>query len=128
MAKPGRASAGGPAKGKRWPRDKSIKRFKDAIRAKTPRKHGQSLDFIIAGRTLSLRRMGCSAWKQPMLRSVNPQRGEPPTGEPCAGEPLARFGGRGDRVNRSSLPLSRLEASGSQVVFVSYAISRLSQY
>lgn len=35
-------------KGKRWPRDKSIKRFKDAIRRKTPRKHGQSLGFIIA--------------------------------------------------------------------------------
>jgi len=35
-------------KGKRWPRDKSTKRFKDAIRAKTPRKHGQSLDCIIA--------------------------------------------------------------------------------
>ena len=60
----------------------------------------------IAGRMLSLRRMGCSAWKQPMSRSVNLQRGEPPTGEPCAGEPLARFGGRGDRVNRSFLPLS----------------------
>jgi len=33
--------------GKRWPRDKSVKRFKEAIRAKTPRKHGQSLGFII---------------------------------------------------------------------------------
>jgi RNA-directed DNA polymerase len=35
-------------RGKRWPRDKSIKKFKDAIRAKTPRKHGHSLSFIIA--------------------------------------------------------------------------------
>ncbi len=34
--------------GKRWPREKSIKRFKDAIRRKTPRKHGQSLGFISA--------------------------------------------------------------------------------
>ena len=28
------------------------------------------------------------------------------TGEPCAGEPHARFGGRGVRPNRTSLPLS----------------------
>jgi RNA-directed DNA polymerase len=35
-------------RGKRWPRDKSVKRFKDAIRAKTPRKHGRSLNVIIA--------------------------------------------------------------------------------
>jgi RNA-directed DNA polymerase len=35
-------------RGKRWPRDKSLDKFKDAIRAKTPRKHGQSLRFIIA--------------------------------------------------------------------------------
>ncbi len=36
------------ARGKRWPRGKSVKKLKDAIRAKTPRKHGQSLRFIIA--------------------------------------------------------------------------------
>ena len=35
-------------RGKRWPRDKSLMRFKDAIRAKTPRKHGHSLQVIIA--------------------------------------------------------------------------------
>jgi len=35
-------------RGKHWPRDKSLMRFKDAIRAKTPRKHGQSLRVIIA--------------------------------------------------------------------------------
>jgi RNA-directed DNA polymerase len=35
-------------RGKRWPRDKSIKKFRDAIRAKTPRKHGHSLGDIIA--------------------------------------------------------------------------------
>jgi RNA-directed DNA polymerase len=35
-------------RGKRWPRDKSIKKFRDAIRAKTPRKHGHSLGVIIA--------------------------------------------------------------------------------
>jgi RNA-directed DNA polymerase len=35
-------------RGKHWPRDKSIKRLKDAIRAKTPRKHGASLRVIIA--------------------------------------------------------------------------------
>ncbi len=35
-------------RGKRWPRDKSIKKFRDAIRAKTPRKHGHSLRVIIA--------------------------------------------------------------------------------
>jgi RNA-directed DNA polymerase len=33
---------------KRWPRDKSIKKFRDAIRAKTARKHGHSLSVIIA--------------------------------------------------------------------------------
>ena len=41
-----------------------------------------------------------------MFGSVNPWDGEPPTGEPDAGEPHVRFGGRGDRLNRSSLPLS----------------------
>ena len=35
-------------RGKRWPRDKSLEKFKDAIRAKTPRKHGHSLSDIIA--------------------------------------------------------------------------------
>jgi ribosomal protein L37E len=40
-----------------------------------------------------------------MRRPVNPPGGEPPTGEPCAGNPPARFGGRGSRDNRLSLPL-----------------------
>ena len=35
-------------RGKRWPRDKSLKKLKDAIRAKTARKHGHSLKVIIA--------------------------------------------------------------------------------
>jgi RNA-directed DNA polymerase len=35
-------------RGKRWPRDKSIKKFKDAIRRKTARKQGRSLNDIIA--------------------------------------------------------------------------------
>ena len=35
-------------RGKHWPRDKSIKKFRDTIRAKTPRKHGHSLSVIIA--------------------------------------------------------------------------------
>lgn len=35
-------------RGKRWPRDKSIKKFREAIRAKTRRKHGHSLSVIIA--------------------------------------------------------------------------------
>ena len=35
-------------RGKRWPRDKSLQKIKDVIRAKTPRKHGQSLRVIIA--------------------------------------------------------------------------------
>ena len=34
--------------GKRWPRDKSLMKFKDAIRGKTPRNHGHSLGCIIA--------------------------------------------------------------------------------
>jgi RNA-directed DNA polymerase len=35
-------------RGKRWPRDKSLEKLKDAIRAKTPRQHGHSLSVIIA--------------------------------------------------------------------------------
>ena len=35
-------------KGTRWPRQKSLKKFKDAIRRKTPRRNGRSLAEIIA--------------------------------------------------------------------------------
>lgn len=35
-------------RGRRWPRDKSLRKIKDAIRIKTPRKHGHSLKVIIA--------------------------------------------------------------------------------
>jgi RNA-directed DNA polymerase len=35
-------------RGKRWPRDKSIKGLREAIRVKTPRKHGRSLGDVIA--------------------------------------------------------------------------------
>ena len=35
-------------RGKHWPCDKSLMKFKDVIRAKTPRCHGQSLSVIIA--------------------------------------------------------------------------------
>ncbi len=35
-------------RGKRWPRDKSLMKVKDAIRAKTPRKHGHRLSVVIA--------------------------------------------------------------------------------
>ena len=35
-------------RGKRWPRDKSIKKFREAIRRKTARKQGRSLAHIIA--------------------------------------------------------------------------------
>ena len=35
-------------RGQRWPREKSLMRIKDAIRVKTPRKHGHSLKVIIA--------------------------------------------------------------------------------
>ncbi len=43
--------------------------------------------------------------------------GQPLTGEPCAGEPHARFGGRGVRLNRTSLPLSvECRSSGRNVV------------
>src|SRR5271155_1368721 len=36
---------------------------------------------------------------------------KPPTGEPDAGNPPVRFGGRGDRLNRSFLPLSHKSAT-----------------
>lgn len=35
-------------KGRRWPRDKSIQGLKDALRRKTPRRHGHDLGFVIA--------------------------------------------------------------------------------
>lgn len=35
-------------RGKRWPRRESVKKFKDAIRRKTKRTHGHSLEVIIA--------------------------------------------------------------------------------
>src|SRR5712692_10452801 len=59
--------------------------------------------IISAGQTLSLLHRGCSHYCKPMLRSVNPLRGEPSTGEPDAGDPPVRFGGRGRRT-QSSLP------------------------
>jgi RNA-directed DNA polymerase len=39
----------------RWPRTKSLAKLKDTIRVKTPRKHGQSLQCIIANLNLTLR-------------------------------------------------------------------------
>jgi RNA-directed DNA polymerase len=39
----------------RWPRRKSLKRFMDAIRAKTKRSHGQSMEAIVAGLNRLLR-------------------------------------------------------------------------
>src|SRR2546428_12133926 len=59
--------------------------------------------IISAGQTLSLPSRGCSHYSKPMLRPVNPLRGEPLTGEPDAGDPPVRFGGRGRRT-QSSLP------------------------
>ena len=41
--------------GRRWPRDKSLKKFKDTIRAKTKRTAGHSLDQIIADLNRTLR-------------------------------------------------------------------------
>ncbi|MCP4591344.1 MAG: group II intron reverse transcriptase/maturase [bacterium] len=35
-------------RGQRWPRDKSIKKLRETLRIKTPRKHGRSLGDIIA--------------------------------------------------------------------------------
>jgi len=42
-------------RGKRYPRDKSLKKFKDTIRAKTKRNSGDSLQAIIASLNLTLR-------------------------------------------------------------------------
>jgi RNA-directed DNA polymerase len=41
--------------GQRWPRQKSLKKFKDALRAKTKRANGQSLQAIIANVNRSAR-------------------------------------------------------------------------
>ena len=38
-------------RGKRWPRTKSLKQFKDTIRSKTRRTHGQSFAAIISEST-----------------------------------------------------------------------------
>ena len=45
------------------------------------------------------------------------------TGEPCAGEPHARFGGRGVRLNRTSLPLLcyRRYAAGKPATGISHS-------
>ena len=148
--------------GQRWPRAKSLTKFKDTIRAKTKRTTGRSLAMVIddlnptlrgwfgyfqhsrertfgtldgwirrrlrsllrkqqklrgiagtvrirhAGPIASLPTMGCSACRRPMSGSSVPLRVRPPTGEPDAGDPPVRFGGRGCRDNRCSLPLSRL--------------------
>jgi len=41
--------------GKRWPRDKSVQQLRDAVRAKTPRKRGYSIQCIISDVNRSLR-------------------------------------------------------------------------
>jgi RNA-directed DNA polymerase len=42
-------------RGQKWPREKSLMKFKDAIRAKTKRKNGHSLDEIISRTNRTLR-------------------------------------------------------------------------
>ena len=42
-------------RGKRWPRDKSLMKLKDALRAKTKRTNGQSLEYIVADVNRTLR-------------------------------------------------------------------------
>ena len=42
-------------RGKRWPRDKSMKKLRDAVRSKTKRTNGQSLSYIIADVNRTLR-------------------------------------------------------------------------
>jgi RNA-directed DNA polymerase len=42
-------------RGYRWPREKSLKKFKDTIRAKTRRNHGQSLAAIVTDLNRTLR-------------------------------------------------------------------------
>ena len=59
------------ANGQRWPRDKSQKKFKDTIRAKTRRTAGQSLRAIIADLNPVLR--GWFAYFQHSYRTVFPE-------------------------------------------------------
>lgn len=42
-------------RGWKWPREKSVERFKEVLRDQTPRKHGQSLSMIIDGLNRRLR-------------------------------------------------------------------------
>ena len=60
----------------RWPRKKSLKKLRAAIRVKTKRANGHSLEYIIAGRVLSLQTPGCFLWSQPIVLPVNPRRGK----------------------------------------------------
>ena len=61
--------------------------------------------------------------------------GDPITGEPYAGNPPVRFGGRGGRDNRSSLPYrngrfsnnTEIERAEIWETFRTYLLTRLSQ-
>src|SRR5205823_10944557 len=84
--------------------------------------------IISAGPMLSLPRRGCSLLHKPRRRCVNPLGGEPPTGEPDAGEPPVRFGGRGNEINRFSLPLYfRSSATRTPCSFVDFLSDQLRQ-
>jgi hypothetical protein len=86
------------------PLDAWIRMRLRSILRKHQKKRGRGGARIInAGQTPTLQSLGCSAWKPPMLLSVNPLCGELPTGEPYAGEPHVRFGGRGGRT-QSAVP------------------------
>ena len=61
--------------------------------------------------TASSRPLGCSPDCSPSGHLPVPMR-KPPTGEPDAGDPPVRFGGRGNRLNRFSLPLSTINCFG----------------
>ncbi len=60
-------------RGKHWPRDKSVKRFRAAVRSKTPRKHGRCLEDIIGDVNWTTR--GWFAYFKHTVRQRVPQPG-----------------------------------------------------
>jgi RNA-directed DNA polymerase len=81
-------------RGMKWPRKKSLQKFKDAIRAKTKRKNGQSLQAIITDVNRTVR-----GWFEYFQHSHEPVSG---------GEKLVHFGGpdwsRASRLDGGQLP------------------------
>ncbi len=105
----------------KWPRTKSLDKFKDALRNKTRRTQGQSLSMVIAGLNPVMRgwfeyfkhshwtTFGVlSIWRKHETWPHNLNESNPPTGEPYAGNPHVRFGGRGEVQSLVPTPINAI--------------------